>query len=68
MFFFNLVEHKVRVFTNKHECLTSLHLGVFMQFQYLSEETWSRVAEILIDLCFVAFQSNKSKNCLYLFG
>ena len=34
---------------------------VFMQFQNLSEETWSSAAENLIELCFVACLSNKSK-------
>ena len=36
---FNLVEHKVRLFTNKQEFLTLLHLRSFRQFQSLSEET-----------------------------
>ena len=57
--FFNLVEHKVR--TNKQEFLTLLHLRSFRKFQNLSEETWSRAAENLIELCFVAFLSSKSK-------
>ena len=62
MFFFNLVEHKVRFFTNKQEFLTLLHLRSFRQFQNLSEKTWSRTAENLIELCFVAFLSNKINN------
>ena len=66
MFFFNLVENKVRLFTNKQEVLTILHLRSFRQFQNLSEETWSRAAENLIELCFVAFLSNKSKKCFIL--
>ena len=45
MFFFNLVERKVRLFTNKQEFLTLLHLRFFRQFQNLSQETWSRAAE-----------------------
>ena len=64
--FFNLVERKVRLFTNKQEFLTLLHLRSFRQFQNLSEETWSRVAENLIELCFIAFLSNKSKKCFIL--
>ena len=67
MFFFNLVERKVRLFTNKQEFLTLLHLRSLRQFQNLSEETWSHAAENLIELCFVAFLSNKSKYVLYLF-
>ena len=66
LFFFNLVEHKVRLFTNKQEFLTLLHLMSFRQFQNLSEETWSRVAENFIELCFVAFLSNKSKTLLHI--
>ena len=61
MLFFNLVGHKVRLFTNKQEVLTLLHFRSFRQFQHLSEETWSRIGENLIELCFVAFLSNKSK-------
>ena len=68
MFFFTLVEHKVRLFTNKQEFLTLLHLRSFRQYQNLSEETWSRAAENLVKLCFVAFLSNKSKNCFILVG
>ena len=41
MFFFNLVEHKVRLFTNKQDFLTVLHLRSFKQFQNLSAETWA---------------------------
>ena len=63
MFFFNLVEHKVRLFTNKQIFLTLLHLRPFRQFQNLSEKTRSRATENLIELCFVAFLSNKSKKC-----
>ena len=66
MFFFNLVEHKVRLFTNKQEFLTILHLRSFGQFQNLLKETWSLSAESLIELCFVAFLSNKSKKCFIL--
>ena len=66
MFFFNLVERKIRLFTNKQEFLTLLHLRSFRQIQNLSDETWSRTAENLIELCFVAFQSNKSKKCFIL--
>ena len=66
MFFFNLVEHKVSLFTNKQEFLTLFHLRSFRQFQNLSEETWNRVAENLIELCFVAFLSNRSKTCFIL--
>ena len=74
MFFFNIVEHKVRLFNNKQEFLTLLHLRLFMQFQNLSEETWSRAAgetwtraaDNLIELCFVAFLSNKRKKCFIL--
>lgn len=66
MFFFNFVEHKVRLFTNKQEFLTLLHLRSFRQLQNLSEETWSRAAENLIELCFVAFLNNKSKKCFKL--
>ena len=66
MFFFNLVERKLRLLTNKQEFLTLLHLKSFMQFQNLSEETWSRAAANLIDLCFVAFLSNKTKKCFIL--
>ena len=61
MFFFNLVVRNVRLFTNKEEFLTLLHLRSFRQFQNLSEETLSRAAENLVKLCFVAFLSNKSK-------
>ena len=61
MLFFNLVELKVHLFTNKQECFTILHLRSFRQFQNLSEETWSRTAENLIELYFDAFLSNKSK-------
>ena len=50
MFFFNLVVRKVRLFINKQEFLTLLHLRFFSQFQNLSEETWSRAAENLIEL------------------
>ena len=32
----------------------------------LSEETWSRAAENVIELCFVAFLSNKSKKCFII--
>ena len=46
MSFFNLVEHKVHLFTKKQEFLTLLHLRSFRQFQNWSEETWNRVAEI----------------------
>ena len=63
MFCFNLAGRKVRLFTNKQEFLILLHLRIFRQFQNLSEETWSRAAENLIELCFVAFLSNKSKKC-----
>ena len=66
MFFFNLVERKVRLFTNKQEFLILLHLNFFMQFQNMSEETWSRTAENLIELCFVAFLSIESKKCFIL--
>ena len=66
IFFFNLVKCKVHFFINKQEILTSLHLRSFRQFQNLSEETWSRAAENFIKLCFVAFMSNKSKNCFIL--
>ena len=66
MFFYNLVERKVRLFTNKQDFLT-LHLRSFRQFQNLSEETWSRADEKLIELFFVAFLSNKSKNVSYSF-
>ena len=45
MFFLNLVEPKVHLFTNKEECFTLLHLRSFRQFQNLSEETWSRAAD-----------------------
>ena len=64
--FFNLVERKVRLFTNKQSFLTLLHLRSFRQFQNLLEETWSRAAANLIELCFIAFLSNKSKNCFIL--
>ena len=37
LFFFNLVERKVRFFTNKQDFLTLLHLRSFRQFQNLSE-------------------------------
>ena len=60
MFFFDLDELRVRLFTNKQELLTLLHLRSFMQIQNLSEETWSRAAENLIEICFVAVLSNKS--------
>ena len=66
MFLFNLDEHNVRLFTNKQEMLTLLHLRSFRQFKNLSEEICSRAAEILIELCFVAFLSNKSKKCFIL--
>ena len=66
MFFFNLVEHKVRMLTNKQEFLTLLHLRSFRQFQNLSEEIWSRTNENLIELCFVAFLSNTSKKFVIL--
>ena len=56
----------VCLFTNKQEILTLLHLRSFRQFQNLSEEIWSRAAENLIELCFVAFLSNKSKKCFIL--
>ena len=46
--------------------LTLLHLRSFGKFQDLSEETWSRAAENFIELCFVAFLSNKSKKCFIL--
>ena len=59
MFFFNLVERKARLFVNKQELLTLLHLRSFMRFQNLSEETWSHAAENKIELCFVAFLRNK---------
>ena len=55
-----------RKFTNKQEFVTSLHLMSFRHFQNLSEETWSRAVENLIELCFIAFLSNKSKNCFIL--
>ena len=65
--FFNLVERKVRLFTIKQDFLTLLHLRSFRQFQNLSEKkTWNRTAQNLIELCFVAFLSNKSKKCLIL--
>ena len=38
MFFFNLVECEVRLFTNKQECLTLMHLTYFRQCQNLSEK------------------------------
>ena len=63
MFFLNLVKRKVRLCTNKHDFLTLLHLRSFRQFQNLSNETLSRAAENLIQLCFVAFLSNTSKKC-----
>ena len=66
MFFFNLVERKVCLFTNKQEFLT-LHLWSFRQFQNLSEETWNRATENLTELCFVAFLSNMSKKCFKVF-
>ena len=66
MFFFNLVERKVRLFTNKEELLTLLHLRSFRQSQNLSEETWSCAAENFIELCFVAFLRNKSKKYFIL--
>ena len=59
-------EHKIRLFTNKQEFLTFLRLRSFRQFQNLSEETWSRATESLIELCFVAFLNNKSKKCFIL--
>ena len=37
-----------------------------MQFPNLSEEKRDRAAENLIDLCFMAFLSNKSKKCFIL--
>ena len=46
MFFFNLVERKARLFTNKQDFFTLLHLRSFRQFQNLSEKTLSRAAEI----------------------
>ena len=61
MFFFNLGERKVRLFTIKQEVLTLLHLRSFREFQNLSEETWNHPTENLTELCFVAFLSNKSK-------
>ena len=67
LFFFNLVERKVRLFTNKQEFLTLLHLMSFGQFQNLSEETWSRAAENLFELCFVAFLATKVRNISYSF-
>ena len=66
MFFFNLVVRKVCLFTNKEEFLTLLHLRFFWQFQNLSEETWSRAAENLIELCFVTFLNNKSTKSVIL--
>ena len=63
MFFFNLVDRKVRLFTDKQDFLTLLHLRSFRQFQNLSEETRSHAVENLVELCFVAFLSNKSKKC-----
>ena len=47
-FFFNLVDCKVRFFTNKQEVLTLLHLKSFRQFLNLSEETRNRAAENLM--------------------
>ena len=66
MFFFNLVKDTVHLFTNKQDFLTLMHLRYFRQFQNLSEETQSRTAENLIDLCFVAFLSSKSNKCFIL--
>ena len=66
MLFFNLVEHNIRLFANKQDFLTLSNLRAFRQFQNLSEETWSRAAENLIELCFVAFLNNKSKKCFIL--
>ena len=66
MFFFNWVERKDRLITNKQEFLTLLHLRSFRQFQNLSEKTWSSAAENLIEFCFVKFLSNKSKKCFIL--
>ena len=63
MFFLNLVERKVRLFTNKQDVLKLFHLSSFMQFQNLSEETLCRAAANLIELCLVAFLSNKTKKC-----
>ena len=56
----------VRLNTNNQEFLTLLHLRSFKKFQNLSEETWSRVAENLTELCFVAFLNDKSKKCFIL--
>ena len=39
---------------------------IIQAIQNLSEETWSRADENLIELCFVAFLSNKSKKCFIL--
>ena len=64
--FFNIVDHKVRLFTKKQDFLTLLHLRSFRQFQNLSEETWSRAAENMIELCFLAFLCNKSRKCCIL--
>ena len=66
IFFFNLVDRKVRLFTNKQDVFTLLHLRSFRQFQNFSEETWSRAAENLIELCIVALLSNNSKKCFIL--
>ena len=66
MFFFNLVEDKVRLFTDKQDFLILLHLRSFMQFKNLSDETGSRATEKLIKLCVMAFLSNKSKKCFIL--
>ena len=60
--FFNLVEHKIRFFTNKQEFLTLLHLRSFRQLQNFSEEKWIHATENSIELGFVAFLGNKSKN------
>ena len=65
MFFFNLVKRKVHLFTNKQEFLTLLHLRSFRQFQNLSEETWSHVAENLIELCFIAFLKVRNVSNLF---
>ena len=63
----NLVEHNVRLFTTKQDFFfTLLHLRYFRQFQNLSEEIWSRADENSIELCFVVFLGNKSKECFIL--
>ena len=54
MFLFNLVERKVRLFTNKQDFLTVLHLRSFMQFKNLSEKTWNRAAETFIELYYAS--------------